>query len=78
VIESNDERSDFQLRNRLKRSRRAGPSHSSLGAFLGDAPRRLEDIAGQMPPRAFGPGERLYNQPPQSRIANTTIVVIAI
>ncbi len=48
---------------------------SSLAAFLADAPRRLEDLAAAT---ESGLGERLYNQPPQSRIANTTIVVIAI
>jgi ubiquinone biosynthesis protein len=52
---------------------------SSLAAFLTDAPRRLEEIARRLEAAAgAGSGERLYNHPPQSRIANTTIVVIAI
>jgi ubiquinone biosynthesis protein len=52
---------------------------SSLAAFLADAPRRLEDLASRLDGAAESElGERLYNRPPQSRVANTTIVVIAI
>jgi hypothetical protein len=46
-----------------------------LAAFLADAPRRLEDRASRID---AGGGrelaERLFNQPPRSRLANTTIM----
>jgi len=46
-------------------------------AFLADAPRRLEDRASRIDAAAgHGLAERLFNQPLQSRIANTTIMVI--
>jgi hypothetical protein len=52
---------------------------SSLAAFLADAPRRLEDVVSRLDAAAkSGLDDRLHNQPAQSRIANTTIVVIAI
>jgi hypothetical protein len=49
------------------------------GAFLVAAPRGLEDLAaGSNLAAEATPGERLRDWPQQSRIANTTIVVIAI
>jgi ubiquinone biosynthesis protein len=51
---------------------------SSLAVFLADAPRRLEGLASRLDEAAeHERGRRLYNGS-QSRIANTTIVVIAI
>jgi hypothetical protein len=47
--------------------------------LLADAPRRLEDVVSRLDAAAkSGLDDRLHNQPAQSRIANTTIVVIAI
>jgi hypothetical protein len=52
---------------------------SSPAAFLVDAPRRLEDVVGRLDLAAkSGLDDRLHSLPAQSRIANTTIVVIAI
>jgi hypothetical protein len=49
---------------------------SSPAAFLADAPRRLGDVLDTAAKSRLD--DRLHNQPTQSRIANTTIVVIAI
>jgi hypothetical protein len=52
---------------------------SFLAAFQAEARGRVEDLAARLgAARELRLGERLYNQPQQSRIANTTIVVIAI
>jgi hypothetical protein len=46
---------------------------------LADPPRRREDLASRLGAAAeSGLGRRLYSHSLQSRIANTTIVVIAI
>ena len=51
---------------------------SSLAGFIADAPRRLENLAAFLDASAeAGSGEHLHSEARQSRIANTTIVVIA-
>jgi hypothetical protein len=53
---------------------------SSLAAFLGDAPRRLEEIAGRLEAVwKAGRSENAYENSPRSRASNTTtFLAIAI
>jgi hypothetical protein len=55
------------------------PEPRTLISGLADAPRRLDDVVSRLDaPAKSGLDDCLHNQPAQSRIANTTIVVIAI